>query len=182
MDQVSVAGIYLYVKALGNLAEQGAIVKIISRHWSVVDCCTSMWLSLFVSRFDPLFLYQIHVASIGTGTATNGDLLSSSSASSPAQQNFLPFDLSQLGSSSCLPAASAEALQRHAVMATAAAAKRRPKSAAALQLQQRQQPLYPAFDSAPLEPIKYGFESQKPSAPLVPGAYNSQVPFTPILH
>lgn len=106
------------------------------------------------------------------GAKSNGDKMSAPLVSGSAQQNLLPFDLRQLGrlSSSSLPAASAETLQRHAVLPSADQ-HRRPS---AVQLAQRPQPLYPSFDSVPLEPITYGFESHVPSAPPAPGASRSQ--------
>ena len=67
-----------------------------------------------------------------------------------------------------LPAASAEALSRHALLP--APEQRRQPSQQALQLAQR--PLYPDFDATPARPIDYGFTrggssaaGEQPSAP-----------------
>mmetsp|Transcript_2153 Transcript_2153/g.6413 ORF Transcript_2153/g.6413 Transcript_2153/m.6413 type:complete len:526 (+) Transcript_2153:164-1741(+) len=105
------------------------------------------------------------------------DLLSSpqGGVQNGTEQNLLPFDPRQLGRTSSsgggglLPAASAEALQRHAVL-PAISQRRRPQQPQPLQ----PRPLYPAFDSTPLAPINYQFENVTPSAPPVPGLARPQ--------
>ena len=115
---------------------------------------------------------------------TNGpgqmDLLSlpQGSAQSSSQQNLLPFDPRDLdrarssgnGNSGLLPAASAETLQRHALL-PAADQRRRPQQRAELQ----PRPLYPSFDSTPLAQIDYQIEDGAPTAPPVPGLAPPQV-------
>ena len=118
-----------------------------------------------------LFLWLVCRKATGAASTTGSDLLSTATYghNGSGQRNLLPIDLRQLSgvttNSGDRPAASAEALQRHAIL-PAADQRVRPT---ALQQPRQPRPLYPSFDSAPLAPIQYGFESAALSAPLAPG-------------
>ena len=110
------------------------------------------------------------------GMANGGwDLLSGNGLPYPSQQvvsispSAPPLSLltSNGGlSSRYLPAASAEALSRHALL-PAPEQRRQPAAHQVLQLAQR--PLYPNFDATPARPIDYGF-TRGDAAPSVPSA------------
>ena len=104
-------------------------------------------------------------SSTAPGTATGGwDLLSGDGLPSVARQqngsapSAPPLSLltgsDGLGGRHYLPAASAEALSRHALLP---APEQRRQSTAHQVLQLAQRPLYPDFDATPARPIDFGF-------------------------
>lgn len=108
-----------------------------------------------------------------TGAATSSAISALLPASGDTQPNLLPFDPGQLSSYSIsdLPAASAEALQRHTVLPVANTERRRPPERQKLQTRHA---LYPSFDSGPPQPIKYGVNSNMPSGPPLSGDSHTQ--------